>query len=314
MKSFRQVTRIVARARRTTDPATDERILRDAGAALAQTTDNRPPALPPGPTIWRTIMEKRITKYSVTAAVVLAATLVLLSLLGTTPNGVALAQVQARIAEVETMILRGQTTFTSVTDPNIVVKYNNVKYLSRPEGFVEDGFVKDKLIYRVILNQREKQGLLLLVPWKRCVRFPCPEEQLKVVERLTPSGIVDVLQESNACQRLGTAEIEGVAAEGFELQNLKPLDNLVPKSLMDLQQGTATVWVGTKDLLPIRMEADILLGKTVATLFMDVRCHEIAVLDQYNVELDPDLFDSRTPEGYTEFRLTDVLGMFSRGG
>jgi len=265
-------------------------------------------------TIWRKIMESRLTKYSAAAVVTLAAALVLWNPLGTTPNGVALAQVQARIAEVETMILRGQATFTSVADPNVVVKYDNVKYLSRQEGFVEDGFVKDKLIYRVILNQRQKQGLLLLVPWKRCVRFPCPEEQLRAVERLTPSGIVDVLLESNAYQRLGTAEIDGVEAEGFELQNLKPLDNLVPKSLMDLQQGTATVWVGTKELLPIRMEADILLGKTVATLFMDVRCHKMAKLDKYNVELDPDLFDTRTPEGYTEFKLTDILGMFSRAG
>ncbi len=282
--------------------------LRPAGVQADYTKPDNPE------TIWRKIMESKLTKYSAAAVITLAAALVLWNPPGTTSTGVALAQVQARIAEVETMILRGQATFTSVTDPNVVVKYDNVKYLSRQEGYVEDSFVKDKFICRVILSQREKQGLLLLVPWKRGVRFHCPEEQLKAVERLTPSGIVDVLLESNAYQRLGTAEIDGVEAEGFELQNLKPLDNLVPRSLMDLQQGTATVWVGTKELLPIRMEADMLLGKTVATLFMDVRCHEMAVLDKYNVELDPGLFSTGIPEGYTEFKLTDVLGMFSRGG
>ncbi len=288
--------------------ATQPQKLRPTGARVDSTKTDNPE------TIWRRIMESRLTKYSAAAVITLAAALVLWNPLGTTSTGVALAQVQARIAEVETMILRGQTTFTSVTDPNVVVKYDNVKYLSRQEGYVEDSFVKDKFICRVILSQREKQGLLLLVPWKRCVRFSCPEEQLKAVERLTPSGIVDVLLESNAYQRLGTTEIDGVEAEGFELQNLKPLDNLVPKALMDLQQGTATVWVGTKELLPLRMEADILLGKTVATLFMEVRCHKVAALDKYNVELDPGLFNTGIPEGYTEFKLTDVLGMFSRAG
>jgi outer membrane lipoprotein-sorting protein len=307
MKSARQVERIVGRARLTADPATDERILRDAGAALAKTTDNRPQALPPGPTIWRMIMEKRIAKYSVAAVVALAAALVLWNPLGTSSSGVALAQVQAKIAQVDTMILRGETTFTSVTDPNTTVKYENVKYLSRPEGFVEDGFIKGTRIYRVVLNRREKQGVLLLDPWRKCVRFPCTEEQIKVVEKLTPSGVVDLLLESNDYRRLGTTTIDGTKAEGFEVHNLKPLGNIVPRCLMDLQEGTATIWVGTEELLPIRMEGDMLLGKTIATLFMDVRCHEIAVLDQYNVALDPGLFRTGTPEGYTEFNLKDFL-------
>ena len=81
----------------------------------------------------------------------------------------------------------------------------------------------------------------------------------------------------------------------------------------DLQQGTAKVWVGTKELLPLRLEAYMLLGKTIATFFTDVRCHEIAVLDKYNIELDPGSFETRTPEGCTEFKLTDLFpGMFGR--
>jgi outer membrane lipoprotein-sorting protein len=315
MKSARQVEQIIGRARLKADPATDALILRDAGAALARATDNRPQALPPGPTIWRMIMEKRITKYSVAAVIALAAALVLWNPLGTSSSGVALAQVQAKIAQVDTMILRGETTFTSVSDPNTTVKYENVKYLSRREGFVEDGFIKGTRIYRVVLHRRERQGVLLLDPWRKCVRFPCTEEQIKLMERLTPSGVVDLLLESNDYQRLGTANIDGTKAEGFKVQDLKPLENIVPKSLMDLQEGTATIWVGTEELLPIRMEADMRLGKTIATLFMDVNCHETAELEKYNVELDPGLFDLRTPEGYTEFNLMDLFpGMFGLTG
>ncbi|OHB62883.1 MAG: hypothetical protein A2Y76_06415 [Planctomycetes bacterium RBG_13_60_9] len=212
------------------------------------------------------------------------------------------------------MILRGETTFTSVDDPNIVVKYENVKYMSRQHGFVEDGYIKGTLIYRIILNRPAKQALLLLPTLKKYVKFPCTEEQIKVVEKLTPTGVVDLLLETEY-KKLGTATIDGVEAEGFEVQDLKPLGNVMPKSLMDIRQGKATLWVGTKELLPIRGEADMLLGKTIATLFMDVTCHELAVLEKYNVELDPGLFDTNPPEGSTEFTLTDLIpGKLNRAG
>jgi hypothetical protein len=256
--------------------------------------------------VWRKIMASKLTKYSVAAVVALAAAVVLLNPFGTSTNGVALAAVQARIARVDTMVLRGETTFTSITDPNISLRYGNVKYLSRQQGFVEDGFIKGTLMYRVILNRSEKQALLVLPVWKKYLKFVGTEEQIRVVERLTPTGVVDLLLETEY-QRLGTATIDGVEAEGFEVQDLKPLEGILPKFLLDLREAKATLWVGKKELLPIRGEADMVLGGTVATLFMDVRCHEVTMLEEYNTELDPALFDIRPPEGYTELKLTDFL-------
>lgn len=265
-------------------------------------------------TMWRTITGSRITRYSAAAVVTLAAALVLLNPLGTAPGDVALAQVQAKIAQVDTMILRGETTFTSVDDPNLTVRYENVKYLSRRDGFVEDGYLKGRLFYHVVLNRPEKQALLLLPTLKKYVKFPCTEEQIRAVEKLTPSGVVDLLLEAEH-KRLGTTTIDGVEAEGFEVQNLKPLENILPKFLMDLRQGKATIWVGTKELLPIRGEADMRLGKTIATLFMDVDCHELTVLEKYNVQLDPGLFDTNPPEGHTPFTLSDLIpGKLNRAG
>jgi hypothetical protein len=256
--------------------------------------------------VWRKIMESKLAKYSVAAVVTLAATVVLLSPFGTSTTGVALAAVQARIAQVDTMVLQGETTFTSITDPNISLQYDNVKYLSRQQGFVEDGFIGGTRIYRLILNRPEKQALLVLPAWKKYLKFAGTEEQIRVVERLTPTGVVDLLLETEH-RRLGTATIDGVEAEGFEVQDLKPLEGIMPKFLLDLRQAKATLWVGKKELLPIRGEADMVLGGTVATLFMDVRCHEVTVLEKYNTELDPGLFDIRPPEGYTELKLTDFL-------
>ena len=72
MKSSRQIEKIVGRARAGAGRVTDERILTDAGDALANSTANRPQALRPGPTIWRFIMESKVTRYSAAAVVALA--------------------------------------------------------------------------------------------------------------------------------------------------------------------------------------------------------------------------------------------------
>jgi hypothetical protein len=286
----------------------DERIMGDASAILKQAVIDNPRLS--RASMWRMIMDNRVTRYSA-AAVIAVAALVLLNPLGNSRHGVALAQVQARVAQVETLVLKGQTTFTSIADPNISVQYDNVKSISRNQGFVEDGYVKGTLFYRVVLNRQDKQALLLLASWKKCLRFPCTEEQIQVMEKLTPTGVVDLFLETQY-KRLGLSQIEGIEVEGFEVQDLKPIQNIVPKALCDIQQGSATIWVGTKELLPVRGEADMVLGANFWTGFMDVRCHEITVLDSYDVALDPELFDTSIPEGYTEFKLTDFVPFLRR--
>ena len=282
---------------------TDDRILGDASMAMKQAGIDNPRL--GRTTVWRTIMESNVTRFSA-AAIIGVAALVLLNPLGTSRHGIALAQVQARMAQIETLVLRGQTTFTSLTDPNISVQYDNMKYISRDHGFAEDGYVKGALFYRIVLNRQKKQSLLLLVPWKKCLRFPCTEEQIEVMEKLTPTGVVDLLLET-PYKRLGISQIDGIEVEGFEVQDLKPLENIVPKFLVDIQQGTATIWVGTKELLPVRGEADMVIRANFWTGFRDVRNHEITILDGYDVALDPKLFDTSIPEGYTEFKLTDFI-------
>jgi outer membrane lipoprotein-sorting protein len=255
--------------------------------------------------IWRCIMKSRVTRYSAAAVVTLAAALVLLNPFGTSKQGVVLASVQEKVARVDTMILRGEKVFTCVADPNLVYRFDLVKYLSRQYGYVEEGRIHDALVYRIALNKPEQQCLVLLPLWKKCLRFPCTDEQIKIMEKLTPTGVVDVLLQTEY-KRLGTATIDGVDAEGFELQDVKPVQKLLPKHLFDMQDGKATLWVGAKELLPVRMEGDFLIGKTFTTLFMDWRLHEVNTLDSYDVELDPKLFNTDMPEGYTELKFSDI--------
>ncbi len=43
------------------------------------------------------------------------------------------------------------------------------------------------------------------------------------------------------------------------------------------------------------------------TLFTDLRLHEVANLESYDVELDESLFSTAIPEGYTELKLPDII-------
>lgn len=257
--------------------------------------------------IWRCIMESRVTKYSAAAVIALAALLVLTNPFGTSNNGgVALAAVQEKVAQVNTMILRGEKVFTCVADPNVVYRFDLIKYISRQYGYVEEGRIHDALVYRIALNKPEQQCLVLLPLWKKCLRFPCTDGQIKIMEKLTPTGVVDVLLQTEY-KKLGTATIDGIDVEGFEMQDVKPVQKVLPKHLFDIEGGKATLWVGTKELLPVRMEGDFLVGKTFTTLFMDWRLHEVNTLDSYEVELDPKLFNTEIPQGYTELKITDVI-------
>ena len=57
------------------------------------------------------------------------------------------------------------------------------------------------------------------------------------------------------------AIIDGIDVEGFEFEDVKLIQNILPKHLFDIQQGRGTVWIGTKELLPVRIEGDLLIGR-----------------------------------------------------
>ena len=87
MKSSRQIEEVVGRARARAGRAIDEHILTDAEKTLANSSHNRLQAVRPGPTLWRIIMESKVTRYSAAAVVALAAAFVLMSPFGTSQNG-----------------------------------------------------------------------------------------------------------------------------------------------------------------------------------------------------------------------------------
>jgi hypothetical protein len=264
--------------------------------------------------IWRLIMESKVAKYSAAAVVALATAIVLLSPFGTSKiGGVVLADVQQRLADAETMIVRGTKTFMRPGEDGDVIEINGlkcefdlVKYSSKQHGLVEEGRVDGKLIYRITFNRPKRQAFLVLPPWKKYGAMASTDEQMRLMENLSPKGIIDLLLAGNH-KELGRDNIDGVEVEGFEFQQPDLFVELFPKPIFDIQSLKGKVWIGIEEQLPIWVEGDFFFGKSFLTLFNDVRLHEVNVVDKYDVELDEKIFDTDVPEGYTEFGLSDIL-------
>jgi len=270
----------------------------------------------PHKNLWRIIMESKVTKYSAAAVATLAITLVLLSPFGTSGNGgIVLADVQRKIDEIETMVIRGTKTFTRPGEDGDILEFcgvkcefDLVKYSSIKYGLVEEGYVGDELVYRITLNRQKQQTLLVLPPCKKYGMFTSTDKQMQLLENLSPKGIINLLLEGYH-RNLGRDDLDGVEAEVFECKDTEPFIGLLPKAIFDIQSLEGKVWIGIKEQLPVRVEGDLFIGKSLMTMFKDLNLHEVNTFGQYNVELDEEIFDIKPPEGYTEFTLSDILSL-----
>lgn len=260
-------------------------------------------------------MESKITKYSAAAVIFLAITLVLFGPFWSPGNGgVVLADVQKKVNEVETMIIGGTKTFTrpGKTDSvfefdGIKCKFDLVKYFSKKYGFVEEGYAEDKLFYRITFNFAEGRTLILLPTYKKYLAFTSMNDIAKIMENFaTPKGILNLLVEGDY-KEMGRDKIDGIDAEVFEFEDTESFKELLPKPVFNIQTFKTKLWIGIKEQLPVRIEADLVIGKSFMSAFQNLNLHEVNTLEDYNVELDKEIFDTTPPEGYTEVTLTDIL-------
>jgi hypothetical protein len=268
--------------------------------------------------VWRFIMESKVTRYSAAAVVALAMAFVLLGPFGSPGNGgVVLAEVQQKVAGIETMILRGTKTFTHPGEPDRIFEFGGikcqfdiVKYHSTRYGLVEEGNAEGKLFYRITFNIPEGQTLILFPTYKKYLKFTSTDALAKVMEHFaTPNGILNLLFAGD-CKKLGRDKIDGIEVEAFEFRDtepFEPLKELLPKAVFDIQSFKGKVWIGVRGQLPVRVEGDLAIGKSFTTMFHELNLHEVNTFGDYNVELDAGIFATSAPEGYTEVTLVDIL-------
>lgn len=259
--------------------------------------------------IWRTIMESRITRYSVAATILVAASLILFDPFGLFGgrHGVVLAEVVERMNDVKTMTLREKRVYYETGKDEPLLKTNVIQYLSFDRGIVDEQYGEDgRLQGRAYILKDPPQITIVLVEAKKYVKLPLTDSAARLMERLTPKAIVEYFKAGD-CTDLGTATIDGREVTGFETRDvgLFPISGQY-RFLFPIKDIKWQFWI-SKDLLPVTADLEVTTGRGVFTVFKELRitCHD------YDMEYDPNIpsavFDPNIPADYTPLNLESTV-------
>jgi hypothetical protein len=307
MKSSRRVKRIVGRARLQADPSTDERILSAAGAALAKTTDNRPPALAPGPTIWRTIMESKATKYSVAATILVATSLVLVNPFSGSRHGVVLAEVAQKLNETRTVMHKEKRLVWRLGEDQPFFAGEAKKYLSTDMGFMEEQYDPNGALLHQFYLLKEGHVVLVFPQSKRYVRFPARGHLYDdLLKMSTPAGLVDFITASPHT-KLGRSQVGNIQVEGFEVPQfdfslLADYMDLI-KYLFPIRNLSARLWVDAEKSLPVEIEMKMDADRGLLNGFQKVHAEFTAYDFEWDAPLPAGILDPNIPADYTQIDL-----------
>jgi hypothetical protein len=307
MKSARQVERIVGHARLPADQAADARILSDAGAALAQFTHNRPQALLPGPTLWRTIMESKATKYSVAATILVATSLVLLNPFSGSRHGVVLGEVAQKLNETRTVMHKEKRLAWRPGEDKPFFEGEARKYISTDIGFMEEQYDPNGAVEHRFYLLKEGQIVLVFPPSKRYIKLPARGRIYEELLRMTtPTGMVNYFT-AMPHTKLGRSHFGDFEAEGFEVSHVDfSLVQDYIKYLFPIRNLSARLWVDAETSLPVTIEMKMDADRGLLNGFQKVHAEFTAYDFQWNAELPVGILDPNIPPDYTQIGLGSI--------
>jgi hypothetical protein len=248
--------------------------------------------------VWRTIMNSRLTKPAAAAAVVLAAILALNFFNQT--SGIVWANVAKRLESIKTVtykvtadikglpgIPEGDVTH-STQDVALSYEQNAVRIdslLQSPVGSRKSHtyiLFKDRVMFTIIPHG------------KKYFKVTIGDEQMKRMgeENGDPVTVLKAMLE-NKYTKLGRKTIDGIAARGIEVSDPKlgaKMGSFLSGGLYD--ETTVQLWVDEKNELPVRINAtgSSKDGKTS----MDVVYDHF----QWDIEIEPAMLKPVIPEDY----------------
>ena len=307
MKDSELKKTIITDMQEVTGSELDAKILTDVYQAM---DDARPPAVAGGRlTIWRIMMKSKITQYA-TAAAVLMVGIAGLMYFNSTSNGtgVVLAEVAKKMEPVSTVKHRETWTVTVVGEEKPFMNLDVYKYAATDRGVVIHLHYSDgSPMKQIYFLKKEKDGTILFPKAKKYLQVPLNEEFLRRLNQLTPKGVVSWIQEG-AYKQLDRRKIEGVTAEGFEVQNPPALNDLmeIHESWFPIQKSLVRLWVDVETSLPVAVEMELMTGSGLFTGSRELKIETYAYDLQWNAAIDPEIFQVKIPKDYTR------LGPFSK--
>jgi hypothetical protein len=281
----------------------DEHILSDAWAAVKQTHINNQRVT--RACIWRTIMDSGITRHSVDATIILAASLVLLNAFG--GHGVVLGEVAQRLGETRTVMHKERRVAWRPGEDKPFFEGEARKYISTDIGFMEEQYDPNgTLLYRAFLL-KEGQVIVVFPRTKRYIKFPARGRLYdELVKMTTPTGMVNYFT-AMPYTNLGRSRVAGVEAKGFEASHMD--FSLLPdyaRRLFPIQDLSARLWVDAESSLPVEIEMKMDVDRGLMTWFQKIHAEFTAYDFEWNVGLPEAILDPNVPPDYTRIDLGSV--------
>jgi len=264
----------------------------------------------PHKTIWRTIMDSRITKYSVAATILVVASLVLSDPFGWLGgrHGVVLAEVVERMNEVKTMTLKEKRVYYEIGKDEPLLKTNVIQYLSFDRGIVDEQYSESgELQGRAYILNNPPQITVVFPMEKKYVKLPLADSWARLMDNLTPKAIVEHFK-SGDCKDLGPATVDGYDVQGFETHDAGLFP--IPESyrfLFPIKNIKWQFWIGKDKPLPVAADLEVTTGRGLFTVFKELRivCHEYDMV--YDVNIPATVFDPNIPADYTPLNVESTL-------
>jgi outer membrane lipoprotein-sorting protein len=300
MKPVDKVNELITKSDVTTGSETNKRII---GDALAHLEKIKQQTVKSQPYLWRIIMKSPITKIA-TAAVIIIACVMGLSLWRATGSGIALADVLTRIEKITGYAYQMSSTMTrreatsKWTSHILVSKENGIKMTITA---ADPNNVQDQpRQYR-----HEVGDEAYLLPQQKSLVFV--KHKAKIYDRYIYDGQKleyykeeynephTIIKQILSCEHtsMGQSVIDEVTVEGFQTTDIAYQGGFFGQAEFEGEHETVDVrlWVDVNTFLPVRLEEDIVTKK-------GLRMHEVSYDFRWNVIVNPDDFEPNIPDDY----------------
>jgi hypothetical protein len=273
------------------EPPLRDRLLARAMAQQEKSHDTEPALR--GPVIGRSIMTRPLAKLTIAAAIIVAVVLGLFEFLGSdATSGVVWAEVAQRL-EASTGMTARMRNSTIQPGLNVPADFEAKIYISPLYGYRMDSFQGGKPGITSVCNNARRKLLMVTHFRKQYSLQHVPDEAWAEVAEaqsgaMDPTSIVTLLLSGDYTE-IGRRTIDGVKAEGLEIQDPTGCKVNVPADSHVLQ-----LWVNVETGYPVSMQSEVVANDGA------VRSTQILDRFEWNVELDPSLFELDIPDGYTE--------------
>lgn len=180
---------------------------------------------------------------------------------------------------------------------------HGMKYVSRKYGWRQDVYNQwGQLLHQVYALRMEKASITVLPPLKQYRFNTLTEKQFTWLE-MSPGAMIQQVT-SGQCTELGRRTIDGIEAEGIEIEGDAKTMDMLNKMGFPIRVDIASIrlWTNPETSLPVRVEFRAMIREKYVTVWTGGKPVEAEVVDhefRWKAELDRSIFEPNIPDDYT---------------